>query len=147
MTTIFGANVTKHPVILCGRPVWVSEAGHSIKEVWVHTNLHNNADLYFCGSSLGEGDQPENLAHLEGLCRDYIATLPPISRAMQKVWEAHKAETDKPEWLRELELDAAGAVAVAHPDKREITREDVDAHIRDEKDRRGYHGPHNVFLG
>ena len=148
MTTVFGSNVTKMPVMLCGRPVWVSEDGgygSNIKRVWIHTAPGRDAALTFAGSSLIEGDQKENLAHLEGLCRSYIESLPPIPATLRKRWESDVANRAKPDWLIELEFDAVH-LALKASGKREITLEEVNAFVEAEKRKRGYDGPHLVCL-
>lgn len=143
MTTIFKSDATKYPVMLCGRPVWISEAGGagSLKQVWVHTNPHKDAYLYFCGSSLDAGAPEQNQAYLAELCRDDLAKLPPISAKLQAAWDAEVAELNKPDWLIELELDA-DALTLMHTGKRCVDQKDIDAFIAAEKARRGYTDPH-----
>lgn len=81
------------PTVLCGRRVWIAERGvYGSKEIWVHADPTRRAVAYFRGSSLTEGTETENRKFLEILVCKNLASLPPITAHVNKLWEEEAAD-------------------------------------------------------
>ncbi|HVZ07552.1 hypothetical protein [Rhodopila sp.] len=89
MSYVVCPNGAKVPALICGRPVWVSESGSDIYEVWVHAAPGSEAVAHVTDNALVDGTPEANLAYLEELVADVVNALPPASPEIVSLWSAH----------------------------------------------------------
>ena len=95
------------PVMLCGRKVWIARRNSGVPEIWIYAAPSDRPVQHLRGTSLTEGNDASNLAYVESLVIGMLTALPPLTPALDSLWDEEQAEanaelqamSEHPEWF------------------------------------------------